>query len=296
MSRLSSRLPAFVPPQVPSLTALPPSGPGWLHEIKHDGYRTLIRIEHGNVRAFTRAGHDWTDKYQLIVGTCADLACRSAMLDGEIIVQDRHGASDFVALRQAIEKEPHRLVFFAFDLLFLDGADLRDCPLIERREKLREIIPAIPRLPIQFSDHCTGSGKALFKKACQMGLEGIVSKRAASRYRSGPSKTWLKAKNMGEGEFTLLGTDVDHDGRSFAYLGRWDTNVMRYAGTALLALGSDARADLEDRIARLGCGIPAIPVSSAGRARWIRPKLRVRVRYLNGGNQLRHATVRGLVE
>jgi bifunctional non-homologous end joining protein LigD len=131
------KAPAFIAPQLPVLSAEPPAGAGWIHEIKHDGFRTLIGIAGKDARAFTRSGLDWSDKYQRVIDACRKLRCRSALIDGEIIVQDEKGVSDFAALRAAIEWEPHRLVLFAFDLLFLNGADLRRLPLIERREKLR---------------------------------------------------------------------------------------------------------------------------------------------------------------
>jgi ATP-dependent DNA ligase len=120
-----AKLPAFIAPQIPVLSAKPPMGAGWIHEIKHDGFRTLIRLAGKDVRAFTRSGLDWSDKYQRVIEACRKLRCRSALIDGEIIVQDEKGVSDFAALRAAIEWEPHRLVMFGFDLLFLDGADLR---------------------------------------------------------------------------------------------------------------------------------------------------------------------------
>ena len=117
--------PIFIPPQLPTLSTEPPSGPEWLHEIKHDGYRTLVVIDHGKARAFTRNGYDWTAKYAPIVTACAKLRCQSALIDGEMVVENEHGVSDFAALRSAIANNPSRLVFFAFDLLFLNGQDLR---------------------------------------------------------------------------------------------------------------------------------------------------------------------------
>jgi ATP-dependent DNA ligase len=242
-----SRLPRFIPPQVPVLSAEPPEGDGWIHEIKHDGFRTLLRVERGNIRAFTRGGHDWTDKYGRVIQGCRKLKCQSALIDGEIIVQDKKGLSDFAALRAAIEGAPHRLVMFAFDLLFLEGEDVRRLPLIERREKLRSLLPEDQRFPIQFSEHWDGSGLALFTKACAMGLEGIVSKRALSVYRSGPSKFWLKTKNVVESELILLGTDYDNEGKPIAYLGEETEGGLRFAGTAFLTLWGRGRDELRER-------------------------------------------------
>src|SRR5687768_15325798 len=161
-----SRPPKSLAPPVPILSAEPPEGDGWIHEIKHDGFRTLLRVDRGDVRAFTRGGHDWSDKYGRVIEACGKLKCRSALIDGEVIVQDKHGLSDFAALRAAIEGAPHRLVMFAFGLLFLNGKDLRRLPLTERRKLLRDLIPKDPCSAIQFSDHYEGHGAVLFKQAC----------------------------------------------------------------------------------------------------------------------------------
>jgi ATP-dependent DNA ligase len=218
------------------------------------------------------------------------------MLDGEVIVQDRQGKSDFEALRSAMEKEPHRLVFFAFDLLFCNGVDLRQSRLTERREWLRSLLPMDdPRSAVQFSENIDGDGQAFFKKACELGLEGIVSKHADSHYRSGPSRMWRKAKNMSEGVFTLLGTDIDRDKKPFAHLGRWEGKTMRYAGTALLTLKAEAHHQFEARTGKLITKRPIIPASSSRTAIWLRPELEVLVRHLNGCKLLRHATIKELV-
>jgi bifunctional non-homologous end joining protein LigD len=136
-----------------------------------------------------------------VVDACGKLACETALIDGEMVVQDEHGITDFHAFRSAIYTAPHRLVLFAFDLLHLDGQDLWGQPLMERRVLLRRLIQQDPRSPIQFSDHLEGDGVRFFTAAAELGLEGIVSKRAASRYRSGPSchgsrsRTWSRASS-----------------------------------------------------------------------------------------------------
>jgi len=129
---------------------------------------------------------------------------------------------------------------FAFDLLFVDKQDLRRQPLIERRDKIRRLIPVDTRSAIQFSDHYDGQGAELFKQACTMGLEGILSKRALSPYKSGPSKFWLRTKNVVERELILLGTNYDKDGKPIAYLGREADGQLQFAGTAFLTLGGGA--------------------------------------------------------
>ena len=136
MSSRADSLPSFIAPQVPILSHEPPTGTGWIHEIKHDGFRTLLRIEGKDVRAFTRNGYDWSDKYQRIIEACGKLNCGSALIDGEVIVQNDKGVSDFAALRAAMDREPHRLVLFAFDLLFLNGNDWRQGQTADRPAQL----------------------------------------------------------------------------------------------------------------------------------------------------------------
>jgi bifunctional non-homologous end joining protein LigD len=148
MLQKPSTVPAFTPPQTPMLSAKPAGGAGWIHEVKYDGYRTLVRLDGSQAQAFSRNGYDWTDKYQGVIEACRKLSCRSALIDGEIIVQDANGVSDFAALRAAIHREPHRLVMFAFDLLFIDGEDVRRLPLVERRAKLHRLIPLDNRVQL----------------------------------------------------------------------------------------------------------------------------------------------------
>jgi bifunctional non-homologous end joining protein LigD len=248
----------FIKPELPILTPEPPTGDGWIHEIKHDGYRTLIIIDQGRVRAFSRQGRDWTGPYRRVVDACARLPCRDAFLDGEIIVQDENGKSDFEALRSAIYKAPHRIVFFAFDLLHLDGQDLGRTPLIERRAALRNLIEPDPRSPVQFSDHLECDGVRFFETAAELGLEGIVSKRAASRYRSGPSRSWLKTKNMVESEFILLGTDRDATGVPWALLASDHDGELVFAGPAILHPPQKERAQWATLMAALAMAKPPL--------------------------------------
>jgi ATP-dependent DNA ligase len=132
-----SRTPSlgFIPPQLPSLTDQPPEGADWIHEVKHDGYRTMLVIERGTARAYTRNGHGWSDRYPGIIMAARNLPCRTAILDGEVIVQDGRGVSDFEALQSALRSKTIHLIFYAFDLLHLDGKDLREKPLLSMSER-----------------------------------------------------------------------------------------------------------------------------------------------------------------
>src|SRR5688572_501777 len=192
--------PSFVPPLLPTLVESPPAGEGWLHEIKHAGYRTQLVIDRRKARAFSRNGHDWTEKYPRVANDAAKIRGRSAVVDGEVIVQDEHGRSDLDALYRVMAEEPHRIVFFAFDLLHLDGKDLCPRPLSERKAMLADLIgDANPFGAVHVSEHFEGDGTTLFAAAERMQLEGIVSKRAGSRYKSGRSSFWQKTKCMTEG-------------------------------------------------------------------------------------------------
>jgi DNA ligase D-like protein (predicted ligase) len=273
----------------------PPSGQGWIHEIKHDGYRTLIVIDGRKVKAFSRHGRDWTGPYRRVVEAASKLLCKTALIDGELIVQDENGISDFEALRSAIHKARHRLVLFAFDLLHLDGKDLRRTPLLERRAALRELIEPDCRSPIQFSDHADCDGAKFFKAAAELGLEGIVSKRVASRYRSGPSRSWLKTKNMVESDFILLGTDRDENGIPWALLASDRDGRLEFAGPAIFNPPQVLRAAWRERMAALVAAKPPLRGLRQGSAQWLRPELRVRVRHLRAKGLLRHAAVKGLI-
>jgi len=193
----------FIPSQVPTLVDQLPEGDGWIHEVKFDGYRGQIIVENGEARVFTRNGNDWSAKFWPIALAGQTLRCKSAIIDGEVVVTDENGVSDFNAIVRAIRTAPSRLGFVAFDLLHLEGSDLRSLPLIERRERLARLVEGNAK--IQFREAFEGDAAAIFRAVEQMGLEGIVSKRADSRYRSGPSKAWLKTKCFVESDFELLG-------------------------------------------------------------------------------------------
>lgn len=272
---------SFIEPCQPLLVAEPPAGDRWIHEIKHDGYRTMLLVDREQARAFTRNGYDWTERYKPVIVAAALINARTAIIDGEMIVQAEDGRSDFEALAGAIRRAPARLVFFAFDLLHLDGEDLRKFPLIERRALLRELVPADPRSPMQFSEHITGGGPAFFAAVDKMGLEGIVSKRADSLYRSGPSKRWQKIKCWTESEFLVVGAEIDRRGIPVARLARETEQGLASAGAAIIALRDGDRDKLHRAIEKM-----------AGRGK--SAPLRVLVKHLKGSGALRHATVRSL--
>jgi bifunctional non-homologous end joining protein LigD len=190
--RSAARPSGFVEPCRPSRAPRPPSGPEWVHEIKHDGYRLMVRREGSRVRLWTRGGYDWADRFPAIVDAASTIRASSFLIDGEAVVCRDDGVSDFDALRS--HRHDHEVTLIAFDLIELQGDDLRNQKLIDRKNRLAKVL-ACGGTAIQFNEHIDYDGPAVFEHACRLGLEGIVSKRLDSPYRSGPSKVWLKSKN-----------------------------------------------------------------------------------------------------
>jgi bifunctional non-homologous end joining protein LigD len=294
MSRVNGRL-GFIEPQLATLVDQPPVGDDWIHEVKHDGYRTQLVIKRGAVCAYTRNGFDWSDRYRTILSAAARLGCRSAILDGEVIVQDERGISDFEALKSAIRWQPDRLIFYAFDLLHLNGKDLRDEPLDSRRTRLKELVGGYPENRLQFSEEFIEGGAALFRACVEHGLEWIVSKLASSKYRSGRSKTWLKTKCFTESAFLIIGTARDRKtGAPLALLARAEPEGLSYIGSAFIALAGNERDELRAHLEVNKVGRCAIAKFRFPDAQWVKPDLVARVRHLAGTKYLRHGTVRGL--
>src|SRR4029078_5312889 len=271
----------FISPQLATAVDHPPPRAGWIHEVKHDGYRTLLIIERHKARAYTRNGFDWSESYPGITKSAAKLDCRSAIIDGELIVQDQRGVSDFESLKSAIRWRPQKLIFCAFDLLHLNGKDLREQPLLERRAKLRELVPS--EHPFLFSEEFAGDAAAFFQACAEHGLEGVVSKLASSRYRSGRSKTWLKCKCFMESSLIIIGTDRDRKtGALRALLATADKHALTYAGAAFIGLRADAWHDLRDRLAQTAITHSPLTGLRIKDAQWVEPTLTAKVRHLAG--------------
>lgn len=280
----------FIAPLMPTLVEKPPEGGGWIHEVKFDGYRSQIIIDDGGVRVFTRRGLDWTSKYRDIAAEAKALDVEDAIIDGEIIVLNEQGLSDFAALRMAITRRQHDLYFVAFDLLHLNGHDLRDNPLEDRREILHGLIE--PDSHIQFSEALPGDAKAIFHLVDQAGLEGMVSKRRDSKYRSGPSTAWLKTKAFTIDEYELLGVEREAGKPAFALMAEAGTH--RYVGSAFITLNREMRERLWKRVQEHAGPAPKGMKRSA--TQWAKPGLIGRVKHLRGEEDLRHASLQDFRE
>ena len=182
----------IIEPCLPSPTKVPPSGPGWLHEIKHDGFRILARRDSAGVRLITRAGNDFSSRFPFIAMAVAKLPVRSYLINGEAIVCDENGLAVFDLIRR--HGTLASAVHVAFDLLELDGKDLRRQPIEIRKHLLAKLLKG-SHLSIVLNEHFEEDGAAVYRAACQLGCEGVVSKRLGSPYRSGRSPHWVKAKN-----------------------------------------------------------------------------------------------------
>ncbi|MDK1492676.1 DNA ligase D [Sinorhizobium sp. 7-81] len=301
---LKGAAPARIEPQLATQTAVPPGSAGqrevWLHEIKFDGYRTMAHLSAGQVRLITRGGLDWTKRYGDLPEAFRRLPCRDAVIDGEIVVPDDRGISRFALLQEALsEGAGNRLVFYAFDLLHLDGWNLMDAPLENRKALLAELLTGqvSARSAIQLSDHVVGDGRGLYDQASEMGLEGIVSKRASAPYQSGRSKTWAKTKALQTGDFVIAGYTRSEaaEGLAALALGEWVDGELQYRGKVGTGFDAEMLKQLLARLEPLRAG--AAKLEGAPREIiWVRPVLTAHIHYSNRttDNALRHAVFKGL--
>jgi bifunctional non-homologous end joining protein LigD len=183
----------FIEPCVPSPAEEPPAGPQWIHEIKHDGFRIMARRDAAGIRLISRHGNDFTARFPFAAAAVASLPARSFLIDGEAIVTDAKGLAVFDLIRR--QRHSSDAVLISFDLIELEGEDLRGSPIEYRKGKLAKLARG-PHPGIVLNEFFEGDGEILFEHACKLGCEGIVSKRLGSRYRSGRSPHWLKIKNL----------------------------------------------------------------------------------------------------
>lgn len=295
VTTLVSRI-GFIEPMMPALVDTAPEGSDWIHELKYDGYRTQLALNGGDRHAYTRRGHDWSHLYASILAAVGGLDGQSAVIDGEIILQDAQGLSDFRGLRAELaRKKPRGLIFMAFDLLHLDGIDLRRQPVQDRRERLRDLLgDNEPGHAIQFSDHVIGGGPEFFDLAEKSGAEGIISKKLGSRYRSGPTQSWVKTKAFTESEFVVIGA-AKGDLAPVALLAReTDDHRLEYAGAAMVTFAESERERFWRTMERLATDKAPLHMKQPSESSWVRPEIRLRVRHLRGEEMVRHATVKGI--
>jgi DNA ligase D-like protein (predicted ligase) len=311
-SRSDSPLPHFIPPQLSQPVEKPPSGPQWLHEIKLDGYRMAARIDNGRVQLLTRTGLEWTGKYPSAMAALANLNVKTAYLDGELCGVDEAGLPTFAHTQAATDVERNvQLVYYAFDLLHLDGWDVSGLQLIERKALLEPLLVNKPGL--QFNGHEIGDGELILKHAGKLGFEGVVSKTIDAPYAPGNRGLWRKAKWLNRQEFVIVGWSDPEGSRPHLgalLLGYYtDDGKLIYAGRVGTGMPVKVLADLRrrlDPIAR-NTSLLSVPPSRKtrfgsplvlSRVHWVEPTLVAEITYLTwtADNLLRHTVYKGLRE
>lgn len=299
-------MPAFVEPMLATPVNAAPAGERWLHEIKFDGYRLQARVEAGRVKLLTRTGLDWTTKFgKQVVAAVQGLPAGTAILDGELVVENGAGVSDFSALQADLsEGRSDRFALYVFDLPYLDGYDLRAVPLAERKAMLERLVGTGSGL-IRFSSHFETGGDLVLRHACRLSLEGIVSKLRDGPYRAGRGKGWVKSKCSARQEFVVAGyvpSSVSRKAIGSLVLGAYEGDELHHVGRVGTGFTGTVAEDLFRRLERMR--IQASPfaeplTAEEGRqAKFVRPELvaEVEFRAWTADDHLRHASFRGLRE
>lgn len=299
--------PDFIQPALAQLAESPPGGANWIHEIKFDGYRLQARIDDVSVKLLTRKGLDWTARYPPLARALQSLRVGSALLDGELIVEDENGVSSFAGLLSDLKGKRHnRLVYVAFDLLYCNGFNLMGATQRDRKDALHGIIKSLPsNSVVKYSEHLEGDTADLLKKACRMGLEGIVSKRGDSRYVSGRAGHWIKSKCHMRQEFVVIGYVPATTVRSAIgslVLGYYEKGVLVHAGRVGTGFSNAMAKDLKKILDAIAVPPPTskTAISAANRRGvvWVEPKLVAEVEHRGWSNDklLRQSSFKGLRE
>lgn len=296
-------MPRRVEPCVATLVDVPPKGADWAFEVKWDGYRLAVHVEPQETRAITRGGYDWTKKFRSIVDEARELGHASMIIDGEAVVLDDQGRSDFGLLQRALGKKPSahdvsEIIFYAFDLLYLDGRDLRNLPLSERRRLLEPIVAGRDGA-IRFSEEASADGEEFFRVACELGLEGIIAKRRAKPYRSGRRPEWLKIKCVRRDTFAIVGYEPSAMpgaiGRLLLAARKGDSLV--YVGGCGTGWSNKESTDLRQLLDAIPADRPAVTLKRKG-AVFACPLLVANIEYRawTQDGKLRHPSYKGVRE
>jgi bifunctional non-homologous end joining protein LigD len=303
----AGRLPEFVAPSLATLHAEPPSGSGWVHEIKFDGYRIQARLERGKVQLLTRKGLDWTKKFPNIAAAVKKLSAHTALIDGEVIIVDEKGVSTFSGLQAALKAgEQETFIYYVFDLLHIDGRNLSELPLVERKDALAHLVGHDQRGAIRLSEHFAERGEDILHHACEMGLEGIVSKRADSPYRSGRTDTFIKTKCENAQEFVVGGyssSTAMERAIGALVVGYYQDGRLVYAGRIGTGYTQAVARDLWKRLHPIETDKPPfddIPRQQARRRDicWVEPRMVIESHFRGwtADNLVRQAAFKGIRE
>jgi bifunctional non-homologous end joining protein LigD len=298
------KLPDFIAPELALQSETPPSGKDWLHELKLDGYRIQTRKDADKVQLLTRTGLDWTHRMKTIAALVKALPAEQAILDGEVVVLAENGSTSFADLQAAFQEGVRKpLTYFVFDLLHLNGHSTRGLPLVERKKLLERLMEGAGDF-LRFGEHIASNGEAVFQKACEMQLEGIISKRAASTYSSGRSGDWLKLKCVHEQEFVIGGFTLPSNGShgvGALLLGYYEGEKLFYAGRTGTGFTQKTHRILRDQLdgfRQKTNPFEKVPAEAQSGAIWVKPRLVAQVNFATwtADNLVRQASFKGLRE
>jgi bifunctional non-homologous end joining protein LigD len=301
-------LPGFVRPCLALLSEAAPEGPDWFHEIKFDGYRIQARIAGGKARLLTRKALDWTDKFLPVAQTLSAISAEQALMDGEIVSEHDDGVSSFSRLQQDLKDgRGENLIYYAFDLLHVNGLDITQTPLETRKRLLAEVIASLPRGgTVRLSEHFTETGSVMLKHACRLNLEGIISKRRHALYHSGRGGDWIKTKCSARQEFVVAGyapSTVDPRAIGALILGYYKDGTLHYAGRVGTGYSHKVAKELWKQLQPLRAqktpfGTPPKEETRARNAQWVEPRLVVEVDFhgWTHGDRVRQASFQGVRE
>jgi bifunctional non-homologous end joining protein LigD len=292
---IKSAFPDFIEPALAISVEKVPSGDRWLHEIKFDGYRVQVHLANEAVKVFTRRGNDWTKRFKKIAADAWHIAAGSAILDGEIVVPAADGTTDFSVLQNELKGKSTKIVMVAFDLLYLNGYDLRKRPLIERKAHLKKLIDGTD---IQFSESFEVDGSEMYAHACKVGLEGVVSKVRGSRYASGRSNDWVKTTCAQRETLAIAGFALDGRKWDGLFLGRRNGEDLIYAGKVDHGFDKASAADVRERLTPLIRKTQPYTKRIAHKGIWVEPELMAEIEYRakSAKGKVRHPFFKGLRE
>src|SRR6266849_10551972 len=292
---IMANYPGFIEPSLATSIDKVPAGERWIHEIKFDGYRVQVHLRDAAVKVFTRRGNDWTNRFRKIAADAWNMNAGSAIIDGEVVVPTANGTTDFSLLQNELKGRSKKIVMIAFDLLYLNGYDLRSLPLFERKALLRKIVS---KTDIQFSESFEIDGREMYKHACKTGLEGVVSKVRDSRYVSGRVNDWTKKTCAQRETLAIAGFALDGGKWDGIYLGRREGKELIYAGKVDHGFDPASAKDLQARLKPLIRETQPYDKKIAHRGIWVEPSLLAEIEYRakSAEGKVRHPFFKGIRE